>query len=435
MNRRARRILYLQYTTPALYPPLQHSSRILADAGWQVLFLGTGALGADTLRIPEHSRIRVLQLQFCPGGWRQKLHYLRFALWALTWALYWRPSYLYVSDPLACPAALLPSLLLPGATLYHEHDSPPPGSARGVFQRVCRAARRLVARRARLCILPNERRLAHFLEQMGPPVRGVCVWNTPSREEVGPPRLPRDRSTLTLLYHGSIGPNLLPLTVLEALALLPPRVRLRVVGYETIGTRGYVAELRARACQLGVAERLELLGPRSRDELLRVARTCDVGLALIRGDSEELNLQALVGASNKAFDYLACGLPFIVHTSRDWEDFFVRPGFAIVCDRDDPRDIARAVGWYLEHPDQMRQMGELGRRRIADEWNYERAFQPVMKAISSDARGRTPGLPPVADTDSGLHRSGESADARFFLGRRARVCRRPFGLPSRHTVL
>ena len=32
-----RSVLYLQYTSPANYPPLEHSSRILADAGWQVL--------------------------------------------------------------------------------------------------------------------------------------------------------------------------------------------------------------------------------------------------------------------------------------------------------------------------------------------------------------------------------------------------------------
>ena len=33
-----KRVVYVQYTNPAAYPPLEHSSRILADAGWQVLF-------------------------------------------------------------------------------------------------------------------------------------------------------------------------------------------------------------------------------------------------------------------------------------------------------------------------------------------------------------------------------------------------------------
>jgi hypothetical protein len=29
-----KRVLYLQYTNPAGYPPLEHSSGILADSGW-----------------------------------------------------------------------------------------------------------------------------------------------------------------------------------------------------------------------------------------------------------------------------------------------------------------------------------------------------------------------------------------------------------------
>lgn len=58
-----KRILYIQYTNPAGYPPLEHSSRILADAGWQVLFLGTGALGAAALRFPPHSNVRVRLLK------------------------------------------------------------------------------------------------------------------------------------------------------------------------------------------------------------------------------------------------------------------------------------------------------------------------------------------------------------------------------------
>ena len=52
---------------------------------------------------------------------------------------------------------------------------------------------------------------------------------------------------LVLLYHGSIVPDRLPLAVVNALALLPGNVSLRVVGYETAGSLGYVAKLRELA--------------------------------------------------------------------------------------------------------------------------------------------------------------------------------------------
>ena len=106
-----RKILFIQYTNPAIYPPLEHSSRILANRGWQVLFLGTGSLGADSLRFKPHERIEVKQMPFCPAGWRQKLHYARFVLWALWWTLRWKPEWTYASDLLSCPAAALSSYL------------------------------------------------------------------------------------------------------------------------------------------------------------------------------------------------------------------------------------------------------------------------------------------------------------------------------------
>src|ERR1700744_5103433 len=93
----SRRILYLQYTNPGGYPPILHSSRILADRGWQVLFLGI-ALGSHRLTIPDHPNIRSEQKGGCPPGWKQKLHYLWFSIWCLYWVLRWRPDWIYASD-------------------------------------------------------------------------------------------------------------------------------------------------------------------------------------------------------------------------------------------------------------------------------------------------------------------------------------------------
>src|SRR5438128_2023527 len=120
-----RNIAYIQYTNPALFPPLEHSSRILARNGWKVTFLGIGALGdADRLRFPEDPKIIVRQLPYCRPGWRQKFHYLYFCLWCLWHVLCDRPSCVYISDPTACPAGLILRYLPGIRVIYHEHDSP-----------------------------------------------------------------------------------------------------------------------------------------------------------------------------------------------------------------------------------------------------------------------------------------------------------------------
>src|SRR4029453_13706081 len=104
-------ILYLQYTNPAAFPSLAHSSGILAKRGWRGLFVGTGAASeSDLMRFEPAENVSVRQIAFCPAGWRQKLHFLYFCLWALRWSVALRPSWIYASDPLSCPAAWLASI-------------------------------------------------------------------------------------------------------------------------------------------------------------------------------------------------------------------------------------------------------------------------------------------------------------------------------------
>src|SRR5262245_29462790 len=100
------RIVYVQYTNPAGYPPLEHSSTLLGEAGWEVLFLGTGAFGADRLEFPANPRVVVKRLPYCESGLRQKIHYAWFCVWVMAWVVFWRAKWIYASDPLSSPIAL-----------------------------------------------------------------------------------------------------------------------------------------------------------------------------------------------------------------------------------------------------------------------------------------------------------------------------------------
>jgi len=317
------RIVFVQYTNPAAYPPLEHSSHILAKAGWQVLFLGARAWGAETLCFPPHERIEVRQISCYAEGWRQKLHYMRFALWVYFWSLRWRPDSVYASALASCPVALLLSYLRGVHVIYHEHDSPP--SSKGSFcQKMNLAARRILAHRAKMCILPNQQRAEHYIAEVGISVANsqgstLVVWNCPSLDEISSPRLAHNSDDFWVLYHGSIVPSRLPLSVLKALTLLPARVKLCVIGYETIGHRGYVQELQDAARRFDLGCRVKFVGVvPTRADLLAWCRKCDVGLAFMPTKSTDINEQTMAGASNKPFDYLSCGLALLVSDLPDW---------------------------------------------------------------------------------------------------------------------
>lgn len=377
-----KRILYVQYTNPAAYPPLSHSSRLLASEGWNVLFLGTGASGANELRFLPHANIAVQLQSFCTPGWKQKLHYFWFCVWVVFWVIRWQPTWIYASDILSCPIALLLTFFPHLKVIYHEHDSPSqPGTT--AFLQLCLTTRKWLAHRAALCILPNHQRIKHFEQEVGIHHNTVCVWNCPAKAEVAPMRSPLHQD-LWVLYHGSIVPERLPIVVLKALAKLPEQVKLRVIGYETVGHLGYVKQLQTIANELEIGERIEFLKAMPRHELIKYCQFSDVGLALMPMTSQDVNLYSMVGASNKPFDYLACGLPLLVSQLPDWEDMYVKPGYGLACDPEDPTSIADALRWYLEHPVEMREMGDRGRQQIFNKWNYESQFKPVREFINAE---------------------------------------------------
>jgi glycosyltransferase involved in cell wall biosynthesis len=417
------KVLYVQYANPGAYPPLEHSSRILAEMGWHVLALGIGLRGTEALRFAPHPNIEIRLLKYCPPGWRQKLHFTIFGLWTLGWVLRWRPKWIYASDPFSCPIALALTFLPGLRVVYHEHDSPNQESGKrkaGIrktesaeqtrhltpalspneaererksdfrfpisdFQKLILWCRKKLAQRAGFCILPNEKRIEVFKEQTGTTGPVLCVWNCPRKEEaIAPSELRTPNSELrnfVVFYHGSIVPARVPLTVLQAISQLQCNVRFQMAGYETIGNRGYIAALQAEAVRLGIRERFEYLGAFAREELLPLCRKADVGLSLMPNTTSDLNEQAMTGASNKPFDYLACGVPLLVSDLPEWRKMFVEAGYALACNPGDPQSIAEALRWFIEHPEETRQMGERGCDRILKEWNYEAQFAPVVAGM------------------------------------------------------
>ncbi len=251
--------------------------------------------------------------------------------------------------------------------------------------RAALAARRTLARSADLCVLPSAGRADIFAATTGAP-RIETVWNCPMRHEVANARADLPGSSLRVLYHGSIVPARLPMTVIDALADVD-QVTLGIAGYETAGHPRYLAALRSRAEAAGVEDRVRWAGTLpSRRDLLAHAAGFDVGLALLPSDTRDLNEQHMVGASNKPFDYLASGLALLVGDRPEWQSAFVESGYARGCEPASASSLARALGWFSSHPAEMRAMGERGRQRILADWSYEHAFAPVLKCIAASAQ-------------------------------------------------
>jgi glycosyltransferase involved in cell wall biosynthesis len=307
-----------------------------------------------------------------------KASYLSYFAAATHLALSLRPDVVYASDPLGAAPALLAARLARARLVYHEHDSPAPGSLRPSLAR----ARAAAARRAELIIFPNEARARIAQAELGFSAdRLRIVWNLPRRAEL-PPLDCQSGAPLVLYYHGSITPDRLPLAVVAAVRRLCGRACLRIAGYEAPGAAGYVQrllDLGGGSNSTGIVDYAGQVPGRA--DLVAAAAQAHVGIALMPSHSSDRNIGHMTGASNKPFEYMAAGLALLVSDRPDWREMFVRPGYARACDPTDPASIAAALAWFIDHPAERRAMGTSGRAKIEAEWNYDSAFEPVMSAL------------------------------------------------------
>jgi len=96
---------------------------------------------------------------------------------------------------------------------------------------------------------------------------------------------------------------------------------------KTIGSPGYVKLLQTEAARLGLSATTGISWPVETVRIcLKQCRQAHVGLAFMPLSSDDPNEQAMVGASNKPFDYLACGLALLVSDLPDWQKMFVETG-------------------------------------------------------------------------------------------------------------
>ncbi|HEX2777925.1 MAG TPA: glycosyltransferase [Gemmatimonadaceae bacterium] len=370
------RVLVVIYTNPSAYPPVERMSAFLHARGAKVRLLGASGLETDGI---TSARLDALDLRLTSrkgSGVRAQLRYLRFLLWACAHVVIFRPRWVHVSDPLAAPVGLFATLLR-RRLIYQEHDAPvaPP---RSISARLLGRARAVLLRRAEVVVAPNEERSAALAREAGRRVE--TVWNCPARDEIRE-RAPGTSGRFRLLYQGSLVPERVPPTIIDALVRDGLDVDLELIGYETIGSRGYVAQLRQLASERGMRGSVVHHEAIDHEAKLALTTSADLGWAVVPARDGNFNDRTMVGASNKIFEYLACGVPALVSTDRAWSETFARPGFAIPVDPLDAAAVAAALAWAIEHRGELREMGARGRERILSEWNFESAFAPIAARI------------------------------------------------------
>ena len=137
------------------------------------------------------------------------------------------------------------------------------------------------------------------------------------------------------------------------------------------------AVLRSRIAGLGLESHVTLVGPMTQGELIRLYRSVDqFALACeVQGDGDR------DGIPNVLIEAMAMAIP-VVSTRVSGIPECVDHGInGLLVPEKDPHALAEAMASLLEHPEQARQLGRAGRRRVERDFQAARSVEPIAAAL------------------------------------------------------
>jgi glycosyltransferase involved in cell wall biosynthesis len=203
------------------------------------------------------------------------------------------------------------------------------------------------------------------------------------------------RAANEILCVGRAGdPNKGIKTLIEALALLPPEVRLTLVDEDTPDNTG-----RKRARELGCEDRLNLVGRVSTEALVELYRRAT--LVAVPSRYEGFGLPAV--------EAMACGTPVVACRSGALPEVLDVGGGGILVERDDPKSLAEGIRRLLGDPALRAELGGRGRDRVVAAYAWPRIAEATAAVYAEvlAERGR-PARTTTSDSD-GMRRASQSS--------------------------
>jgi len=118
---------------------------------------------------------------------------------------------------------------------------------------------------------------------------------------------------------------------------------------------------------------VEALGFLSREEVFRLMLRSRVGLVILHPLKNYLNALPV-----KMFEHMAAGLPVIASAFPLWRQIIEKNHCGLCVDPFDSEQIAQAIQWIMEHPEEAKQMGGNGRKSVEERYNWEMEKQTLL---------------------------------------------------------
>ncbi len=111
----------------------------------------------------------------------------------------------------------------------------------------------------------------------------------------------------------------------------------------------------------------------SRDGIADILANARAGLVVLKPVEHEMLTLPI-----KLFEYMAAGVPVIASDFPLWREIIDNAGCGLLVDPDKPEEIAAAMRWMLESPDDAEAMGQRGRAAVLAQFNWEQEAETLI---------------------------------------------------------
>lgn len=292
-------------------------------------------------------------------------------------------SLIYAYDAFAYTAAYLCRLLQNKATplIYHNHDLSGELFSLSSLSGWVQKGERRWAHKANFVVFPSQERASLFKKLINFNGQLIILPNFPRKsyfqEHPDLKNLISERfHKPQILLQGSISIKNSLLELIDSLTILEKFIDLKLIGPIREDEKHLMIDLANRK---KVADRVKYFMPVPYNELPSHTWKASIGVCLYK--KIDINHQTMGTASNKIYEYAACGLPVIVSDQPNYREYLANESWVRFADPDDPDSIAYAVHDIFRDFDKYEEMCLAARQTFKEKYNYESAFSPLLGKI------------------------------------------------------
>jgi len=372
------------YANPDYYPPTINAIQILSQE-FDVIVIARNQnepkiVYPNNARVYRLGKLKTVQEKEAQPVWVKVWEYFSFILRAIWIVRRYKCRLIYSYDMHGFLAGFLASRAgkkIP--IIYHNHDLAELEKTRGLGRWIKRFELQF-ARYTDKVVFPEINRAMIFKKEarllsmpeivMNAPLRQISLPSNRLNDILKNKGIPLDSKII--LYVGSVVKAGCILEIVKSMNKCPINSYLIVFGYYS---RNYREEICQVAKSNEILNRVILLPPVPYSKTFSYIIGANVGLGLAK--PKNINLKYLAGASNKLFQYMACGIPFVTNDVPEFRNMFASFG-AFFADPNSPESIGKAVCEALKAGNRPI---EAARETHLTIYNYETQFQSVLNYI------------------------------------------------------